>query len=58
MRNSWHALNSAESYEKPNMHIVLFAADDIVRTSGAPGPGWHWCANTGTWAEPGWSCPY
>lgn len=49
---------SREQYERPDMHIVRFAADDVVRTSGAPGDGWTFCPNKGNWVEPGWSCYY
>ncbi|PLS31397.1 hypothetical protein Uis1B_0738 [Bifidobacterium margollesii] len=46
-------------YESPSMHIVKLDGADIVRTSAgsSPGAGWHWCSNSGTWVESGWSCP-
>lgn len=49
---------SREQYERPDMHIVRFAANDVVRTSGAPGEGWTFCPSNNTWVQPGWTCYY
>lgn len=43
-----------EKYTKAQMEVIEFEAEDVITTSGGPGPGPDWCPSY-TLPHP---CPY